>query len=59
MGHKNTEANKILDVEYVRILPCFHEEMMVQEDPIQLEKMVTWSRRKEADQARLIDCIVD
>jgi len=27
--------------------------MMVQEDPIELEKMMTWSRRREADQEKL------
>jgi len=30
---------------FVRILSCFQEEMMVQEDPIELEKMI--SRRKK------------
>jgi len=27
-------------METVRILPCFQEEMMVQKDPIKLEKMM-------------------
>jgi len=27
-------------MEIVRILPCFQEEMMVQEDPIELEKIM-------------------
>jgi len=29
----------------VRILPCFREEMIVQKDPIELEKTMTWSGR--------------
>jgi len=37
----------------VRILPCIQEEMMVQKDPIELEKMKAWSRRRKADQGKL------
>ena len=32
----------------VRILPCFQEEMLVQEDPIELEEMTVWSKKKQA-----------
>jgi len=39
----------------VRILPYFQEEMMVQEDPIELKKMMAWGRRREADQEKLVD----
>jgi len=28
-------------------LPYFQEEMIVQEDPIRLKKMMTWSRRSK------------
>jgi len=34
-------------------LPYFQEEMMVKEDPIELEKKE--ERRKEADEDRLVD----
>ena len=33
-------------MEIFRILPCFQEEMMVQEDLIELEKMA-WSKKKQ------------
>ena len=33
----------------IRILPCFQEEMMVQKDPIELEKMA-WSKKKKTMQ---------
>ena len=31
----------------IRILPCFQEEMMVQEDPIKLEKLMAWREEKK------------
>jgi len=37
----------------VGILSCFQEEMMVQEDPIELEKTITWSRRNKSSYNRL------
>jgi len=35
-------------VKIVRILPYFQKEMMVQENSIELEKMMTWSRRSKS-----------
>jgi len=35
------------NVFHVWILPCFQEEMMVQEDPIKLKKLMAWSRRSK------------
>ena len=43
------------DKQTARILLCFQEKMMVQENPIKLEKMMAWSRRREADQGKLAD----
>jgi len=40
-------------MEIVRILPYFQKEMMVQEDPIELDKMMTWSRRSKTSGCRL------
>jgi len=37
------------------VLSYFQDEMMVQEDPIELEKMIAWSRRRGADQRKLVD----
>jgi len=37
---------KFLNQIVVGILPCF-QEMMVQEDPIELEKTMTWNRRSK------------
>jgi len=39
-------ANKV-NVEIVRILLCFQEEILVQEDPTELEKMMTWSKKTQ------------
>ena len=39
---------KQVKIENVRILPCFQEEMMVQEDPNKLEKkMIAWRVEKK------------
>jgi len=37
-------------VEIVRILPCFQEKMMVQEEPIELEKMRFEAEEKQIDE---------
>ena len=33
-------------MEIVRILPYFQEEMMVQEDTIEFEKLMAWSKKQ-------------
>jgi len=40
-------------VEIIRILSYFQEEMMNQEDSIELEKMMAWSRRSKSKWSRL------
>jgi len=35
-------------MEVVEILPYFQEKMMVQEDPIELENMMAWSKRSKS-----------
>jgi len=37
----------------VGIFLCFQEEMMIQEEPIEVEKMKTWSRRSKFSRDKL------
>ena len=53
------QPGQILLVGFVRILPRFQEEMIVQEDLIKLEKTIAWSRRNKSRRSRLVHCIVD
>jgi len=34
-------------MQIVRILSCFQEDMMVQEDPVELENIMTWSKKQQ------------
>ena len=41
------KLEKQVKLEIVSILPYFQDELMLQEDSIELEKMMTWSKKKQ------------
>jgi len=40
-------------VTTIEIFLCFQEEMMVQDDPIKLQRTKVWSRRSKSSRIRL------
>jgi len=41
-------------MEIIRIFSCFQKEMMIHENPIELEKTMTWSRRNKSRWSRFL-----